>query len=798
MAASRQKRTTVITPRPSFVRESGNPTVGDELVQRVREAGAFASGDQAKPAAILWPDGEKRWLGILSELKSLLPELYSLGAYAPGDRSGPAIWLRCVEAGTEKPEPPVDRIPIFYLPGVSRPQLRAVEDCPVELETLVELQFRGSVWSHPNGRDWTPLALLSSALGGLSLDVAGDSSSTEALERALATVLKERVADLRGEKLDAQYFNRLLAPDLPMEVLRWMNNPVATKDRKSGLEWGAFCAQCVADYRMHPEKDGELHAANLLGHREGGWGQVWMRFVEAPNRYPGVVSLLDRIDPSAEGTLGFDRELWPVNNTRDEDVLAKALLGLRDKPSAEAAKTIFGLERVHGIRRQWVWREIGRAPLAEALEHLSLLAAQTQKALADATAAGLAEQYVQTGWETDAAAMMALASGNTPETYEAIAAAVRAVYLPWLDQTARNLQRFVLHAPADLKPRQEPTDAAPGRVILFVDGLRLDLSHRLVQRLEQIGISPKLDWDWAAFPTVTATCKSAVSPMASELTGGGPEAEFAPRLSANSQQWTADRFRAFLAEKGIQCLEGRDCGDPTQSAWTEVGSVDSRGHNEGAKTAKLLEQEVRDIASRIGELLEAGWQEIVAVTDHGWLLVPGGLPKVSISQFTVEHRWGRCAAVKSMASTELPTLPWHWNAEVAIATPPGAGCFIAGVEYAHGGLSLQEMVVPRLTIRAGAVAVGQAKITAAKWVGLRCRVSIQNAIAGMNVDIRGRPADAKSSKLDGSRAREIGSDGTASLIVGDDREIGAVAAIVLLGLDGAPIHTVSTVIGENT
>jgi hypothetical protein len=95
------------------------------------------------------------------------------------------------------------------------------------------------------------------------------------------------------------------------------------------------------------------------------------------------------------------------------------------------------------------------------------------------------------------------------------------------------------------------------------------------------------------------------------------------------------------------------------------------------------------------------------------------------------------------------------------------------------------------------MAAGQAKISVVKWVGLRCRVSVQNAVPGMKADIRGRPADARSSKVEGGQPREIGSDGTVSLPVGDDRETGNAAVVVLLGPDGTPAHTVPTVIGEN-
>jgi hypothetical protein len=782
---------------PAMVREGRDRTVGDELVGRLRAAGAYTKGDQAAPAAILWPDGERRWAAILPDLKPRIPELYSLGELAAEARTGPAIWLRCIEARMVEPMPPEGATPIFYLPGVSRQDLRAVEDCPPELDPMVELQFRGAVWSHPNGRDWTPYAFLASSHGGLGLDVPTDGDTASALDRSLAALLHERVAGLTGEKLDAEFLNMLLAPDLPVEILRWMNDPEAIRAKKSDVEWQAFCAQCGSEFRLHPEKDGPLHAAELLGNRAGQWSKVWLRFREAPHRYPCVVGLLEKAAPPTEGLLSLDREYWPTYNAEDESVVARALLSLKDARADEAAAAVLRLEKVHAGRRSWVWRDVGRAPLAVALEPLSLLATLVQRPLAGPDATAMADQYAKTVWEVDAAAMAALASGTSPEADEAIATAVRAVYLPWLDQSARNFQNHALAAGGTVRPKLGAPPQAAGRVVVFVDGLRLDVAHRLHRALEATGLQPDLTWDWAAFPSVTPTGKAAVCPMAGMLAGGGPEDEFAPDIKDSGQRWTSDRHHAYLRGQGVQLLLGRDAGDPKGMAWAEVGDLDARGHNEGAKSAKHLDQAVRDIVSRLRELLEAGWREIVVVTDHGWLLIPGGLPKVSLPSHVVEHRWGRCAAMKTTGSTGLPTLPWHWNAEVTIATPPGAGCFRAGVEYAHGGLSVQEMVVPRLTLRAGGTGAGQPRIASVKWVGLRCRITVQSVAPGLLADVRARAADAKSSKLEGGCPRELGADGTVSLPIADDRDAGCAAVVVLLHPDGSPTHSLPTVIGEN-
>ena len=772
-------------------------TLMDDLARAVRKAGAYTVGDQDPPCAILWTDEARLWEGVLPQLKSAMPELYVLGDIDPRERKGPAIWLRCVESRAVDTALSENAIPIFYLPGVSRQSLREIEECPPEIQPLAELQFRGAVWSHPNGRDWTPFAFLSSENVGLGIDVPSDRMTLEALQRALPALLNEHVVNLFGTTLDSTALNALLAPDLPVELLRWMNEPGQARKNKSASEWQAFCEQCATDYQLRPAKDGELRAAELLAGRDGNWAKVWTRFTEAPKRYPGVTALLDRAAPAPDTVLAFDREVWPTFNAHDEEIVAKTLLALKGKHPTEAAKIVLDLEQNHGCRRSWLWREVGRAQLAVALAHLSRLANLTQKPLAGASASDMAALYAQSGWETDTSAMEALSCGTTPEENEAICSAVRALYMQWADDSSRNLQTLLMQCPSVAAPRLEPVAADIGRVILFVDGLRFDLAKRLVADLQSEGKTADLQWDWAPFPTVTDTGKPFVSPLSSLFTGGGPEDEFAPTISGSTLKLNPDRFNKALKDSGIQVLDGQDTGDPGGKAWTEIGAIDTRGHNEGWLIAKAISPEMMGINLRIHSLLMAGWKEVLVVTDHGWLVVPGGLTKVTLSVSLTEHRWGRCAALKTSSATDCPSLPWHWNSQVTIATPPGAGCFRAGIEYTHGGISPQEMIVPRIAVRVNATASGQPKITHVKWVGLRCRVSAQDVVPGLQVDLRGHQSDKGSSKIEGKQPREIGLDGTVSLPVSDDSEAGNAAVVVLLSPDGTILHARPTVVGEN-
>ena len=176
----------------------------------------YNRSDMVAPAAILWTDADSQWEPLVSQLRQLMPELLSLGEYKPDEKTGPAIWLRCViERSLPDIELPEDVIPIIYMPNVSRQTLRAVEECPNSLKPLVELQYRGAVWTQRNGRDWTVEAFLVSKDGGLGLDVARDRHTRHAMLGALAQLAVTPLTRLTGKRLEAEDFDKLMVEDTP-------------------------------------------------------------------------------------------------------------------------------------------------------------------------------------------------------------------------------------------------------------------------------------------------------------------------------------------------------------------------------------------------------------------------------------------------------------------------------------------------------------------------------------------------------------------------------------------------------
>jgi len=314
-------------------------TILEELCRALHRAAEYNPQDQSMPAAVLWTDEERHWEPLVPRLREDLPQLLTLGPYVPEERTGPAIWIRCmIDRVLPAADWPKDAVPILYLPGVSRLGLRAVENCPRELQPLAELQYRGIWFTQENTRDWTILAFLTSRRGGLGLEVAPDSDTREALLQALPKLADTPLAEFRGRRLHAADFRALLQPDLARELLRWLDNPEATRNGWTADEWQAFCGGCRNQYGFDPEKDGPLVGAEKLGARQGTWDAVWVRFSEAPQAYPKLPDLLRRAK-AEEYDLFFRPECWPQCNERAEDELRAALARLSERaPEAAAAE----------------------------------------------------------------------------------------------------------------------------------------------------------------------------------------------------------------------------------------------------------------------------------------------------------------------------------------------------------------------------------------------------------------------------------------------------------------------------
>lgn len=769
-------------------------TLLDVLASSIISANKVNSSVQARPAVILWTDSERQWVSSIKALKTAGLPIFELGAYLPEQSIGPAIWLKCeivkyvAENGRDA------KTPILYLPGVSRNDLRAIESCPRHLQPLAELQYRGVYWSQVNGKDWTVNALLSSRNGGLGLKVAQDKLTYQALPRVLnaGELLNKQIDELENRTLDAAYFDSLIAPNPTRDVLAWMNNPDGKQQDWAGSHWEIFTSICRKDFGFKPEQDGVITAAEKFTRQDGKWKTVWEIYADSYPNFPAVVDLLERIAPPPD--MFADRSGYPQANTTDEQSLRQRLNEIGKLPTNKAREALLDAENSHGERRNWLWAKMGKSALANALEHLAKLAELSALPLSSSKLQELSAQYIETLWQIDDAALEALAAVTARIDSQAVEAALKSIYVPWLEVVAKRFQQAVCdNGGLGHKPQREV--ATPGLCILFVDGLRFDVARKLVSKLENASIKSALNTNWASIPSVTASGKAWVSPVVSLIQGNANDRDFEPGIADTDKPLNAYNFKKLLADSGWQVLGRDELGNSAGSAWTECGDLDHFGHQHGLKLAKEIPAQMEHITERILELLDAGWKSLRVVTDHGWLLVPGGLPKVELSQFEAETRWGRCAVLKESSKGTPLTFGWDWCADVQIAMAPGISSFIAGSDYSHGGLSLQESLVPVIEIKNQQSSAKKTTVTVKEisWTGLRCHIEVEPIADGFVADIRTKAAAADSTVTLTPKALE---QGRVSLVIPDDDLIGTAAIVVILDNVGKVVQKAATTIGE--
>lgn len=776
----------------------------DFLTESLRSSAKVNRSSMSASAAILWTDADRAWESVIPQLTKPLPELFTLGTYSKDERQGPSIWMKCVVARTLDIELPSGNVPIIYLPGIARTDLRAIEDCPRELQPLAELQFRGSFWSQVNAKDWTVNALLTAKKGGLGLDVAQDRATQEALKRVLdAGVLLDRsVNELSGRQINATWLDSLLAPHPARDILAWLNAPSTIQSQWAGPRWQIFLSRCVKDFGFNPEADGALSAAEKLAERHGVWAEVWELYLDTFTSFKAVADLLSKLQPPQPKDM-FDapEQLsgYPRANDDGEAALRYSLSACGTMSPEQARAKVLESEKEHGDRRGWLWAKMGRAPLVQGLQHLGELAILSMQSTGGTTLAQMAANYQESGWQVDQAAMNALAAVSSKADTDAVGVVLRALYVPWLEASASRFQELVKAAggvsgPVSAGGSSKGDTTADGLCTVFVDGLRFDVAMKLKERLAALG-TVTVRAMWTSMPSVTASGKAWTSPVSQWISGKKADDDFQPSVAADGKPLSTHNFKKLLSDHGFQALDKHEAGDPTGKAWVECGDLDHYGHEHGVRLARDMDSQLTQIMERLTELHDAGWTRFHIVTDHGWLLVPGGLQKSALSKFETETRWGRCAVLKDSSQGTPLTFGWDWCKDVQIAFAPGISNFIAGEEYSHGGLTLQECLVPVLDV----VAIGasastvKADITKVIWTGLRCKVEVSSVTAGLSIDIRTKAGLADSTLV--AQVKPI-ENGKGSLAVADDSSEGTAAFVVVLDGDGNVVQKKSTTVGE--
>ena len=768
-------------------------SIYDKVIQALKQAEQHNSSIMVKPEVILWPDPECQWIDVIPLLQAQIPHLLVYGQYEPVKKQGPAIWIKCMIAKA-LPEAVWDEntTPIIYLPGIAKADFRNVEVAGLELQPLLEYQYTGTMFLQENGKEWTILAFVENVNAGLGVSVVKDSGTKDALKKALPTIFKD--ADvLQGKTIiDQDYLTSQLFPDIIPAVLKWMCKGDTFLQNMDAGKRDLFAQLCKSQYDFDPDYKNIKGIAEKLGAQKNAWKYVWQMYANAPKKFPEIAELLRLAKPDDLGVdmFALPLESWPQVNEQQEDELRLALTKVAKLQPGDALVSFKVLEKTHKIRCSWVWNELGEAPLANALSSLIQLAEKATEPFPFSNLEDLKGYYISSGYVVDQAMRKSLAAVKTDKDKTVIKSLIKIIYQPWLESVTNKFQSLIANN-ASVFTSQTETETETETFVLFVDAFRFELAEEFCKRMMAQHFKVTLETGWSAIPSLTPTAKPNVSPIAAAVSLTSEINEFRPQLLSGKELQTAT-FREALTAANFTFISKSEDINPEISCWQEIGNIDTKGHEEQSDIVKHIDelfdqvQEVLDIA------FEKGVKRIKIVTDHGWLLLPGGLPKTQLNIGLTETRWGRCALIKEGAFTDLLHLPWRWNPSIYIAYAPGISFFKANQEYAHGGISLQECLVPTIIIENENTSKAIAKIQSIKWVNLKCTIETENASDDYTIDIRTKFNDESTSIVESTKKSVKENKG--SVMVSDDAESQA-ATIVLLDAKGRIIDKKLTTVG---
>jgi hypothetical protein len=431
------------------------------------------------------------------------------------------------------------------------------------------------------------------------------------------------------------------------------------------------------------------------------------------------------IDPTRLGTTDTFR-------FEEARLLAKAIELTADRQYDAALKLT--LERAHSF---WLDRDVARQAQWEACRLAAALGRETTRvdealgAPIGSSTAWVEAYSVEGGWfeadslqrrlETWIAQM-----DDDPEADRAVAVA-RKEHDDTLKHMAEGFASALAGAGwlvpdvlAQTHIYRQVVQPAGSRVAYFlVDAMRFEMGIELASQLqgaEELTVQPAL----AALPTITPVDMAALLPEASaSFSVVDAKGKLAARVDGSVLGDLAARLKSFklavpdLVEltlsKLLQTRESKLASTlgPASLILVRSQEIDLAGEMDDLFARHVMDTSIGNIARAVRKLAAAGVESFVITADHGHQF---SLPKDedmktdSPGGDTVElHRrcWAGRGGTTPPGTVRVSGAELGYETDLDFVFPTGLGVFKAGggLAYHHGGISLQELVIPVLSFR---------------------------------------------------------------------------------------------------
>lgn len=261
-----------------------------------------------------------------------------------------------------------------------------------------------------------------------------------------------------------------------------------------------------------------------------------------------------------------------------------------------------------------------------------------------------------------------------------------------------------------------------GRIAyLWVDALRFEMARELIAGLDaefDISVRPAI----ARLPSITEVGMAALVPGAErgmDLLDAG-DGHVAVKIGATVLENRASRLKHVHATSGFKVhdLKLNELMKPKKSLKDEIAKaelvlvtsqeIDRRGEetSDEEEARRYVDEVLEKLRRGVRRLAELGVTEIVIAADHGHLFVDGTEDAMRIAppggkQVDLHRRvWVGRGGGAAPGYVRVSATAIGMGGDLELAFPRGLACFRSGgsVSFFHGATSLQEMVIPVVTL----------------------------------------------------------------------------------------------------
>lgn len=301
----------------------------------------------------------------------------------------------------------------------------------------------------------------------------------------------------------------------------------------------------------------------------------------------------------------------------------------------------------------------------------------------------------------------------------------------------------------------------------FVDAMRFEMGVELSERLPksmEVSMRPAV----CALPSITPIGMAALQPGASSsfsvveragTLGAKIDDVFLPDLAAR-KKYAASRVPrlADIALDELLSLQPSRLAKKIEGAQViivrsqEIDHAGERGFTFQAR--QVMDTVIDNLARAIRKLAAAGVEHCVLTADHGHLFFPSDrdesmrIDAPGGDEIDLHRRcWIGRGGTTPAGCVRVTASALGYESDLDFVFPVGSGVFKAGGDLAfhHGGPSLQEMVIPVVTVRMKAREVARANVGPVTAIGLPDAVT--NRIFSVTIQLDGKNLSLFSKEL---------------------------------------------------